>query len=343
MSRPANNRTPSTEGDFCPLPLLGNPHVQTLLAYVLTGPSFAHPTTERHVRLPDGDSLVLHDSVPGGWQLGERIALIVHGLGGSHRSGHIQRQALALLRNGVRVVRVDLRTAGRGIALARRPYHAGCSDDLRAAAREVHRWSPQSPLALVGLSLGGNIVLKLAGEAADDPMPGLDRVVAIGPPIDVGRCAALLGSPRNRVYEQFYVWSLVGHAKRHRRYFPDLPATRFPRPMTVRLFDDLYTAPRCGFAGALDYYRRASSLPLIPRIGVPALILAARDDPFIAVEPFEGLRAPAHVEVRVVGRGGHLGVLGPDGAGGIRWAERTAADWVAHGGRRGVDGGRARP
>jgi hypothetical protein len=331
MNPPTDDRLAFAEGDFCPLPLLGNPHVQTLLSYVLTGPPFAHPTTERQVQLADGDRLVLHDSVPPGWQPGGRIALVVHGLGGSHRSGHVQRQALALQRAGLRVVCVDLRTAGRGIALARRPYHAGCSDDLRAAAGEVHRWSPQSPLVLVGLSLGGNVVLKLAGEAAGDPVPGLARVVAIGPPIDVGRCVALLAEPRNVVYEQFYVRSLVSHAERHRRHFPDLPATRFPRPTTMRLFDDLYTAPRCGFADALDYYRRTSSLPLIPRIEVPALILTARDDPFIAVGPFEELRAPGHVEVRVVERGGHLGFLGPDGAGGIRWAERYAAAWVTRG------------
>ncbi len=330
MSAFPDDPTAFVGGAFYPLPFLGNPHVQTLLAYVLSGPPFAHPTAERHVRLADGDRLALHDSAPAGWRPGGRIALVVHGLGGSHRSAHVRRQALALLRRGVRVVRVDLRTAGRGIALARRPYHAGCSDDLRAAAAEVHRWSPQSPLALVGLSLGGNVVLKLAGEAADDPVPGLERVAAVGPPVDVARCVALLAEPRNRVYEQFYVRSLVRHFERHRRLFPDLPPVR-PRPTTMRLFDDLFTAPRCGFADAPDYYRRTSSLPLIPRIGVPALILAARDDPFIAAEPFERLRAPANVEVRLVEHGGHLGFLGPDGAGGFRWAERTTADWVARG------------
>jgi predicted alpha/beta-fold hydrolase len=102
--------------------------------------------------------------------------------------------------------------------------------------------------------------------------------------------------------------------------------------MTLRLFDELYTAPFGGFADAADLYRRTSSLPLIPRIEVPALMLTARDDPFIAVEPFEQLRAPRNVEVRVVRRGGHLGFLGADGAGGIRWAERTAAAWVARAG-----------
>jgi predicted alpha/beta-fold hydrolase len=318
----------SSGGEFTPLPFLGNPHIQTVLALFLGGPALDHPTREYQVPLPDGDRLLLYDNVPSVWRPGGRIAVVLHGLGGSHRSGHVAQQTVMLLRDGVRVVRLDLRAAGRGIAFARRTYNAGCSDDLRVAVAEVHRWSPASPIFLIGQSLGGNVVLKLAGEAADDPVPGLAGVVAVGPPVDVARCAALLAEPRNSVYEQFFLRALMAHLQRHRRIFPDLPMPRFPRRMTLRLFDELYTAPFGGFADADDLYRRTSSLPLIPRIEVPALILAARDDPFIAAEPFADLQAPDHVEVRLLERGGHLGFLGPDGAGGIRWAERTATDWV---------------
>jgi predicted alpha/beta-fold hydrolase len=318
----------SPRDEFRPLPLLGNRHVQTVLAFLVKGAFIAHPTHERQLRLPDGDRLLLYDNVPAGWRPGGRVAIVVHGLGGSHRSPHIARQVVVLLREGMRVVRVELRTAGKGIAFARRTYHAGCSDDLRAVVAEVHRWSPTSPIFLIGQSLGGNVVLKLAGEAADDPVPGLAAVVAVGAPIDVPRCAALLAEPRNLVYQQFFLRRLTTHLQRHRRIFPELPMPRFPRQMTLRLFDELYTAPSGGFADAADMYRKVSSLPLIPRIEVPALLLAARDDPFIAVEPFETLRAPEHVEVRLVGKGGHLGFVGPDGAGGVRWAECTAAAWL---------------
>jgi predicted alpha/beta-fold hydrolase len=324
--------SPPAGGDFRPLPLLGNPHVQTLLAFCLSGPRLDHPTQERTVALPDGDRLALHDSVPAGWRPGGRVAVVVHGLGGSHRSGHVMRQAVMLLREGVRVVRLDLRTAGSGIALARRTYHAGCSADVRAALAEVHGWSPSSPVVLVGQSLGGNVALKLAGEAADDPVPGLAAVVAVGPPIDLAACAALMAQARNVVYEQFFVRSLVAHLHRHRRFFPDLTLPRFPRLVTLRLFDELYTAPYHGFADAADYHRSASAKPFLPRIAVPTLVLTARDDPFIAVEPFESLRVPSHVEVRILERGGHLGFLGRDGSGGIRWFERYAASWVARAG-----------
>jgi predicted alpha/beta-fold hydrolase len=318
-------------GDFRPLPFLANPHVQTVLSALWNGPPPPVADREQHVALPDGDRLVLHDRVPPRWRPGDRIALLVHGLGGSHRSGYMGRFAELLLPHGFRVVRLDLRGVGRGEALARRTYHGGCSDDVRAAAEALHRLSPESPLALIGLSLGGNIALKLAGEAADKPLPNLERVAAVSPPIDLTRCAALLALPRNRFYETHYLRALVAQVRRHGRRFPDLPLVRFPRRLTMRLFDDLCTAPRCGFADALDYYRRASALPVIPRIRVPAFILTARDDQFIDVAPFEALGAPPHVEVQVTERGGHLGFLGRDGSGGVRWAERRVVEWVLRG------------
>jgi predicted alpha/beta-fold hydrolase len=314
--------------NFRPLLFLGNRHVQTVLGNWPLGPAPHLAARQRHVVLPDGDRLVLHDSVPPRWRPGQRIALLVHGLGGSHRSGHMIRLTDVLLARGLRVVRLDLRGAGRGAAWARKSYHGGCSEDVRAAAVEIHRHSPTSPLVLVGMSLGGNIALKLAGEATSRPVPGLERVAAVSPPIDLAGSAALLALPRNRLYEQFFVRNLLEQVRRQERYFPDLPRVRFPRRMTMRLFDDLYTAPRGGFADALDYYHRASALLRIRDIAVPTLILTARDDPFVTVEPFAGLGAPGPVEVHVTERGGHLGFLGPDGAGGIRWAERRVMEWI---------------
>jgi predicted alpha/beta-fold hydrolase len=312
--------------DFRPLPGLGNPHLQTILGNWWKGP----PLTGRRCRvhLDDGDELVLHDNQPACWGSSDPVALLVHGLGGTHQSGYMQRTTAIFLRNGVRVVRLDLRGCGAGIGLARRSYHSGCSDDLRAAARAVHGWSPASPLLLVGFSLGGNIALKLAGEAATNPVPALTRVAVLSPPVDLVRCSMLLGQPTNRFYERYYLRALVRLVRQRQRRFPDQRQVRFPRYLTLRLFDELYTAPRWGFAGALDYYRQASSLPWLAAINVPTLVLTARDDPFIAAEPLEGLASHRHLEIHILGRGGHLGFLGWDGSGGIRWAEQFLTRWI---------------
>jgi predicted alpha/beta-fold hydrolase len=320
--------SPDRGAEFRPLPLLSNPHLQTLIGFLLRGPAFAHPSREQVLWLPDGDGLMLHDSVPPGWRPGDRIVLLVHGLGGSHGTPLLCRLATALLGGGLRVVRMDLRGAGHGLPLARRCYHAGRSDDARAVLEEIHRWYPESPLTLVGVSLGGNLVLKLAGEAADRPVPGLNRVFSLNPPIDLERCAALLAKRRNRLYERYFLRELLAEVQLRRGHFPDLPDPCFPRRLTMRHFDDLYTAPNWGFADAMDYYHSASALPFIGRITLPTLILTARDDPFIAVEPFEALAPPPNVVVRILPHGGHLGFVGWDGVGGIRWAERRLVEWV---------------
>ena len=95
--------------------------------------------------------------------------------------------------------------------------------------------------------------------------------------------------------------------------------------MTLRLFDEILTAPRGGFRDAADYYAQSSSAQFVPTIGVPTLILAARDDPFVDPGPIEDLRAPADVEIRLTDHGGHVGYLGRDN---LYWGEQAVTDWL---------------
>lgn len=320
---------PVSDRGFRPFPFLANAHVQTLLGTLLVGRPLNAPAQGHRVDLPDGDALMYFDSRPPGWHEGDRIALIIHGLGGSHKSRHVQRIASMLLPLGFRVIRMDMRGCGEGLKTARRCYHGGCSADVRAVAAALARESPRSPLTLIGLSLGGNIVLKLAGERRRHPVANLERVAALAPPIDIEKCAAMLSRPACRFYERHFLKDLIAEAHARRTYFPDLPPVNFPRRMTIRLFDDLYTAPAWGFADALDYYRQSASFPVIGSIETPTFILTARDDPFIAIEPFENLTLPSHVRLEIQNHGGHLGFLGSDGAGGYRWAERRIVQWAA--------------
>jgi predicted alpha/beta-fold hydrolase len=311
---------------FRPFPFLRNPHAQTLLGHLMPGPHLAFPTQVRTVALADGDRLAVHENVPRDWRDDQGVVIVVHGLGGSHRSGYMLRLAKRFLQHGCRVLRVDLRGAGAGAGLARQTYHAGCSSDLRVVVIDVHQRNPGSEIVLVGMSLGGNIVLKLAGEAGADPVPGLRAVAAMGPPIDLERCAFLMA--QRPFYDRYFARNLVKQVRWHQRHFPEVILPDFPRRPTMRQFDDLLTAPRWGFADALDYYRRASALPVLSQVRVPAFILTARDDPFIAVESFEDLPRCDGLEVHIAEHGGHLGFLGRDGGGGFRWAERRVFEWV---------------
>src|SRR5215510_7652822 len=141
---------PITADGFRPPLLLRNRHVQTIIGHLWCGPRFRHPTQKHIVSLADGDRLVLHDAVPEGWLPGLPIAVLIHGLGGCHDSGHLRRFAHLLTARRVRTVRADLRGTGEGLRLARKGYHAGRSDDLRAILEAAHAWSPASPLWLIG-------------------------------------------------------------------------------------------------------------------------------------------------------------------------------------------------
>jgi hypothetical protein len=311
-----------SRGEFHPLPGLANPHVQTIASLLVKGGPLPWPPPRHLIDLPGGDRMVLHDDRPRRWRAGHPVAVVVHGLTGSHRSGGVVRLAWELYRRGVRVIRLDLRGAGAGFHLARTPYHAGCSDDVRAAVERVAELAPGSPIGLAGLSLGGNVVLKLAGEATGRPVANLRRVAALNPPIDLDECTTLLCEPRNRLYEWYFVGELVRAARRRARLFREAPPA-FPARLRLREFDDLYTAPRNGFVDVADYYRRSSGGPLIPSIAVPTLVVTARDDPFIAAGAIESIASP-YVRVQVSDRGGHTGFLGRGGA----WAERVIADWL---------------
>jgi predicted alpha/beta-fold hydrolase len=311
---------------FSPFPLLSNPHVQTVLGNLLSGAALSYRSVPSAIPLPDGDHVVVHDCRPPVWQQGGAIAVLVHGLGGCHDSGYMRRVTQGLAKQGMRVFRMDLRGTGAGVAFARRFYSAACSEDVRAVVEHLTRRHPGSPVLVAGFSLGGGIVLKLAGEAGERPLRGLCAVAAVAPPLDLVRCWELMA--RQPLYDAFFVRRLIQQVRSHQRHFPNLPRVRFPRRLTLRGFDDIYTAPRWGFADAMDYYRRASALPWVGKARVPTFLLTARDDPFIAVEPFEAVLAAPHIEVHISAHGGHLGFLGLDGEGGIRWAERQLVNWL---------------
>jgi predicted alpha/beta-fold hydrolase len=299
-----------------------------------------------------GDALVLHDSIPEGWRRGDPVALMIHGLGGSAVSGYCLRFAASFLAAGVRAVRIDLRGAGEGIGLARGAYHAGRTEDLRTALAHLGGLCPGSPIFLVAVSLGGNAALKLAGELGSSGTRTigsalLGGLAVLAPPIDLQRATNLLELPRNRLYQVFFVRLLTLQARERRRHFPDLPPLPpalapvwplgvSPR-LTMRQFDNLYTAPRSRFASADDYYVRASSAPWLSQVQLPTLIVTARDDPFIDDVPFLEVqhRLPPSISLRIFERGGHAGFLGGDGRGGVHFVERMLTEWVLEQARRG--------
>ena len=181
----------------------------------------------------------------------------------------------------------------------------------------------------VGLFLGGNVMLKFAGELPQRARELATQLIAVCPPADLAACSRLLSRPSNRVYELYFMRRLLAAVAERHRLFPDLAPVDLPRRMSMYQFDHHYTAPQCGFADADDYYSRSSAAPLVPRIALPCRILFAGDDPFIDDTVFDGAALPPNVQVLRTSAGGHMGFLGrPGRAGGYHWLDASLLDWM---------------
>lgn len=311
---------------------LAGGHRQTLAGVFFPGRLPDERAVVRHIPLPDGDTLVVHDDCPLNWSSTGPVAVMLHGLAGCHRSSYLVRTAAMLNVDGVRTFRMDLRGCGAGFGLAVKPYNAGCSDDLLEVLRAVAAWCPGSPISLFGFSLGGNIVLKLLGESPDRVPAQLVRAAAINPPIDLARCTYGLARWPQRHYDVYFVKQLLQRLRELQQRRCDFVPPAFTRtPRRLVEFDDQFTAPRSGFRDADDYYRRCSSEQFLSAIQVPTLILTSRDDPLIPVAPFERLSLPLNVRLHIAEGGGHLGYLATgNGQWSRDWLQIQLRKWVTH-------------
>lgn len=315
---------------FEPHPWIGGPHLQTIVGRFWPWPRHRLPSTYAEVDLGEGDRASVLDSIPEGWSEGDPAAILVHGLGGCSRSPYVVRVGKRLVELGIRVIRMNLRGAGSGFGLARSFYHSGRSEDLRAVAGWLASRAPGSPIALVGFSLGGNLVLKLCAEAAERPVEGLDCVVAANPPLDLHACCRMIQQPRNWLYDRNFLRNLRAEVARLHVAFPDLDPIDLSGARSLLQFDELYTAPRNGFLDAIDYYVRSSAGRMLHEIEVPGLVIHAADDPFIPDEPFVRATFPPQLALELIPRGGHLGYLSrKPWRGDRRWLDARICVWLA--------------
>lgn len=324
----------ASAGDFPPFephPWLRGGHLQTVAGRYLPGQAVRLRSRYHEVEATGGDRLSVLETIPPGWARGGPVVVMVHGLAGCARAPYVVRVARKLVALGLRVVRMNLRGAGSGFGVARGIYHSGRTEDLRAVVTWLTRRAPGSPVALLGFSLGGNLVLKLAAEAAaEEPLLGLDSVLAANPPIDLAACCRAINNPVNRLYDRNFLRLLRRKVAQLHNVFPELGPVDLSFAQTLYDFDHNYTAPRNGFASADEYYERCSAAPRIQQIAVPGLVVHAEDDPFIPAESFRTTAFPAHVQLELVESGGHIGYFSRHRHhGDHRWLDARLAAWLA--------------
>ena len=313
--------------DFVPRRGLRGGHIQTLAGHFLPRRNLLPEPERRFFTVADGVQVRCDCH----WQKDRALTVvIVHGLEGSSESTYVIGTGSKAWLAGMNVVRMNVRNCGGTEQLAPTLYHSGLSGDVGAVVNELITKDHLPRIAIAGFSMGGNLVLKLAGEWGSAAPREVKAFAAICPGMDLAASAAELHRWSNRIYEWRFLLSLWQSVGRKARLFPEIfrrPGLRAMR--SLRDFDDQVTARYCGFTGADDYYRRASSSPLVPRIAVPTLVIHAQDDPFVRILPESRAALAANPQVRFIEteHGGHCAFVGEDSGSDGRWAERQIIEF----------------
>ncbi len=259
--------------------------------------------------------------------------LVIHGLEGSSQREYVRGFLARASRRGWRGVALNFRSCSGVPNRTPRLYHSGDSPELNWVVGELCKRDPGAPILPVGVSLGGNVLLKWLGERGEDAPDEVVAAVAISTPFDLAAAAGKMSEGLGRVYSYHFLRSLKAKALRKARDYPEmLDAVAVRRARNWRQYDDAVTAPLHGFRDADDYWARSSSLRFLEGIRRPTLLISARDDPFIPASslPLKQVESSRWLHAEFSRRGGHAGfVSGRLPWRPVYWAERRAIEFLA--------------
>ncbi|QDT00557.1 YheT family hydrolase [Adhaeretor mobilis] len=338
------NTHSTVDWSFRPYRLLPSGHLQTIVG--IHWPHKYRPYTAKlhtvstidPVGRYDDEQIALHEDKPqshqnGGWKPGDAIVLLIHGLAGCHTSSYMQRCMERLTDRGYNVFRMDMRGCGAGEGLARLPAHCGRGEDVRSALEYLADLYPESPVQIVGFSLGGTITLNMLGDHTGEKLANYQRALAICPPIDLFDVEQRFDGMGGRAYDRFFVKLLWKQVMQRWHLFPEeAPSPTPPRPKRLKQIDEMVVAPGGGFASAEEYYSATQPGPKLAGITEPVTILAASDDPVVPTGPLLAYEKSESIETIVIPKGGHLGFVAKTGRDpDRRWLDWRVVDWVEAG------------
>lgn len=284
--------------NFVPFWGLSSRHLQIIIsAYAPAGE--APPTQQWLVDIGDGDKLSCEVSTPPDWD-GKTVVAMVHGFGGSHNSSYMVRMARKFYQKRYKVVRINLRNCGSGEGLTKKPSGAGNSKDILEVVKQLKKETPHADLYLIGFSLGGNTILKLAGELGDVANALVKAFIAICPPLDLEETVRFIQKPNFFIYHNYYLKGLRKMGK---------PWIKEP-VQSIMEYDEKITAPMWGFENARDYYTKCSCIRFLERIKSPCHIVLAQDDPFVSVDVLKQVALPESLHIWISQHGSHQAFLG---------------------------------
>lgn len=303
-------------------------HLQTIYTYLLAPRPRLALRRERW-ELADGDFLDLDWSDGAG---DSPVVVLFHGLEGNAR-GHYSMSLMAHVRAlGWRGVVPHFRGCSGQPNRLPRAYHSGDSAEIDAILRRISHAANGIPVYAVGVSLGGNALLKWLGEQKSAARNVVSAAAAISAPLDLHAAGGVLDRGFNKYT---YTWHFLRTLKKkalHKSECHGLPISpdAIQSARTLRRFDDLYTAPVHGFKDADDYWSKASSKPLLKHIAVPTLVINALNDPFLPADALPAAEeVSAHVSLEYPDTGGHVGFVSGPFPGSLDWLPRRILQFLS--------------
>lgn len=284
--------------------------------------------TRRRWETPDGDFIDV-DFLPE--RAGAPLVVLFHGLEGSARSHYARALMRALDAHGWNGAVAHFRGCSGESNRLPRAYHSGDWPEVDWVLRRLRRQQSNAPLFAVGVSLGGNALLKWLGKLERAAAEVIDGAASVCAPVDLAAAGRALERGFNRVYTQRFLQTLKPAALEKLARFPGLyDRQRVLAARTLYDFDDVVTAPLHGFRGADDYWLRASAKPWLRRIRVPTLLLNARNDPFLPAAFLPRANEVSRDVVREFpDEGGHVGFVSGFFPGHIDWLPRRLLAFFA--------------
>ncbi len=296
------------------------------------------PYHRERIDLPDGDFLDLDWSLHTGSAIEEagdradQLCIFLHGLEGSTDRSYIKGMVRSFNNNGWDTVACNFRGCSGETNRLLRSYHAGATEDLVAVIDHVRSKSGYSRIALIGFSLGGNLLLKYLGDYGATVPNEICGAVGVSVPCDLASSVNAMSISSNSFYMKRFMRHLRAKIMAKEAHFPgQIDISRLNEITTFQEFDGLYTAPLHGFANADAYWDECSCISGLEDIKIPTLILNAKDDPFLAPAcyPVAAAKKNADLFLEMPLYGGHVGFVDKK-KDGYYWSERRALEFFSH-------------
>ncbi len=310
----------SSLNSYKPLKFLRGRHLETVLPNLLRKVKQLEPTLEK-INTPDGDFLQLDWYCKGS----SALAIISHGLEGNSDRPYMKGMAKIFTDNNIDALCWNYRGCGSEMNIKPQLYHSGATTDLDTVVK-VAIDKGYKQIVLIGFSLGGNITLKYVGEQGKNLSSHVKAAITFSVPLDLAAGSRELSKPRNWMYARRFLRNLIKKVRIKHQQFPQvIKLNGLSEIKDLRAFDDIYTGPIHGFAGADDYYFQCSAIRFLEDINIPSLIVNAKNDPFLPTEcyPYELIKKCSKIDFETPDHGGHVGFVELNKQG-YYWSEKRA-------------------